>query len=122
MIIGVGTDIIEISRIKEAALKNEGFVEKVFTEQEKAAAKGAAYYSSLAGYFAAKEALSKALGTGFRGFFFKDIEIEKNTLGKPQLILRGRAKELSEELEVKAMHLSISHSRDNAVAFVVLEG
>lgn len=76
---------------------------------------------SVAGRFAAKEAVSKALGTGIRGFEFKDIEIDKNTLGKPIVSLRGEAKKLGEKLGNYKIHLSISHSKENAIAYAVLE-
>lgn len=122
MIIGVGTDIIEIGRIKRAIERNKGFLEKVFTKAEINDTSRDRSYSSLAGFFAAKEAVAKALGTGFRDFSFRDIEINKDSLGKPMVLLKGKAKELSEELLVKAIHVTISHSKDNAIAFVVLEG
>ncbi|MFA6941393.1 MAG: holo-ACP synthase, partial [Clostridiaceae bacterium] len=83
MIKGIGTDIIEIKRI-EKAIENESFIYKVFNENELKDINGNNLKAnSLAGKFSAKEAVSKALGTGIRGFSFKDIEILKDNPGKP---------------------------------------
>ncbi|MEA4816739.1 MAG: holo-ACP synthase [Lachnospiraceae bacterium] len=117
MIIGVGCDIVEISRIKKA-IGRETFNKKCFTEQE-LENKDA---KSLAGLFAAKEAVSKSLGTGFSGFSPKDIEIFKASSGKPYAKLYGYAREISENLGVKKISISIAHSDDNAMAFAVSEG
>ncbi len=122
MILGVGNDIIEISRIKRSAERTESFLAGVFTEEELKGARGAGRYESLAGYFAAKEAFSKALGTGVRGFSLKELEIFKDELGKPYIRVLGRAEAICCERGVKAIHLSIAHSKENATAFVVLEG
>lgn len=123
VIIGVGTDIIEIKRIEKALKTNPRFKEKLFTESERL------YFNkihnreeSIAGSFAAKEAVSKALGTGFRAFEMKDIEIKRNELGKPYVELQGVAKQLGEKLGLEHIQLSISHCKEYAVAFVVIEG
>lgn len=122
MIIGIGTDIIEIKRIECALERNSSFINKLFTENEIDYLKSRKMRpESVAGRFAAKEAVSKALGTGIRGFEFKDIEIDKNTLGKPIVSLRGEAKKLGEKLGNYKIHLSISHSKENAIAYAVLE-
>ncbi len=107
--IKIGTDIAEIERFSE--MKNlEAFVERIFTERERE------YFASLknptesiAGSFAAKEAFSKYLGSGFRGFGFLDVEILRSEEGKPYICFRGR--------EVAA-DVSISHSKTNAIAVV----
>lgn len=122
MIIGLGTDIIEIERIKNSILNTTGFSEKIFTINERKSTKGIKAYESFAGYFAAKEAFSKALGTGFRGFSMKDIEVYKDSLGKPYIRIFGKAKEICDELKVMNIHVSISHSKENAIAVVILEG
>ena len=75
----------------------------------------------MAGRFAAKEAVAKALGTGFRGFDFKDIEIDRTTLGKPIVILKGKAKLIAKKEGQYNIHLSISHGEDSAVAYAILE-
>ena len=122
MIIGVGVDIIEIRRIKSALDKNNGFLEKIFTSSEIEYLKGRNLRPEyVAGRFAAKEAVSKALGTGFRGFDFKDIIIESTTLGKPIVVLKGKAKLIAKKEGEYNLHLSISHGEDNAIAYAVLE-
>ncbi|WP_040213312.1 holo-ACP synthase [Clostridium polynesiense] len=122
MIIGIGTDIIEIERIKKAVSEGVSFKEKAFTSGEINSVKGIMQYSNLAGYFAAKEAFAKALGTGFRGFGLKDVEIYKDDLGKPNVRVSGKAEALCEQRKVMNIHVSISHNNENAVAFVILEG
>lgn len=123
MIKGIGTDIIEIDRIQKAMSQTKSFMDKVYTEREKD------YYTmhhknveTLAGFFAAKEAVSKALGTGFRSFGMQDIEILPNQLGKPEVYLYKNAKNLSEEIGINKMHISISHCKTYATAFAVAEG
>lgn len=123
MIIGIGTDIIEIDRIEKAIKTNPRFKEKLFTAYERS------YFESknnkaesIAGSFAAKEAVSKALGTGFRSFGMEDIEIRRDEMGKPYVSLLGEAKVLGESLGVRGIQLTISHCKDYAVAFVVVEG
>ncbi|MFR1709007.1 MAG: holo-ACP synthase [Clostridium sp.] len=122
MIVGVGVDIVEIRRIKDMLDKNSKFLEKIFTVKE------IEYLQTrnlrpeyVAGRFAAKEAVSKALGTGFRGFNFKDIIIESTTLGKPIVTLDGGARDILNKNGNAAIHLSISHGCDSAIAYAVLE-
>ncbi|ELU5587768.1 holo-ACP synthase [Clostridium perfringens] len=126
MIIGIGVDIIEIERVRQAIQNNKNFLSKLFTERE------IDYFISrnmnsevIAGNFAAKEAVSKALGTGIRGFSFKDIEILRNELGKPEVILHSGAKLIGNKLvgnnNSLRIHLSISHNNSNAIAYSVLE-
>lgn len=123
MIVGVGVDIVEIRRITEAMERNNNFIQKLFTDIEIEYLKSKRLRAEfVAGRFAAKEAVSKALGTGIRGFGFKDIEIERNELGKPIVVLKGKAKLIAEQYGNYNMHLSISHGEDNAVAYAVLEG
>lgn len=122
MIIGIGVDIIEIARIKEAVELNINFIEKLFSKNEieylQTRNLRAEY---VAGRFAAKEAVSKALGTGFRGFNMKDIEVDRNSLGKPMINLKGKAKHIAEKYGNYKMHISISHDRHSAIAYAVLE-
>ena len=90
MIIGIGTDIIEIERIEIAVKRTKGFINKLFTENEINIFESRGFKSEvIAGNFAAKEAVSKALGTGFRGFGVKDIEILRDELGKPVVNLNS---------------------------------
>lgn len=121
MIHGVGTDIIEIKRI-EASIKRFGqrFLDRIFTADEQTYC--LSYRDSsprFAGRFAAKEAIVKALGSGFRdGIGWLDIEIVNDEQGRPTARLSPALQEMFGEPEI---HLSISHSRDYATAFAVCE-
>jgi holo-[acyl-carrier protein] synthase len=122
MIIGVGIDIIEISRINDAIEKSPLFLEKVYTQNEIEYLKSRNFRPEYAaGRFAAKEAVGKALGTGIFQFSMKDIEIDRNANGKPVVVLRGKAKQVAQKLGEYKINLSISHSRENAVAYAVIE-
>ena len=115
-----GVDIIEIPRIKQVLDRyGQRFLDRVFTPDEIAYCRGRA--PNLAGRFAAKEAAMKALGTGVRGVSWKDIEVIRADSGAPSLRLHGRAEKRAERLQVGEMSLSISHSREYAVAFVVAQ-
>ena len=115
-----GVDIIEIPRIKQTFDRDgERFLKRVFTPDEIAYCRGRA--PNLAGRFAAKEATMKALGTGVRGVSWKDIEVICAESGAPSVKLHGRAKARAERLQVVEISLSISHSREFAVAFVVAQ-
>lgn len=121
MIIGIGTDIIEIERIGKAIKTNKHFLDKLFTENEIMLFKSKSMRTEvIAGNFAAKEAISKALGTGIRGFGFKDIEILRNELGKPIVRLNAKSESVIENKEYK-LNVSISHNNLSAIAFAVLE-
>ncbi|MCL2665233.1 MAG: holo-ACP synthase [Defluviitaleaceae bacterium] len=109
MIAGVGTDIIEIERIKKASEKN-CFLSRCFTDTER---RYATAPEKLAGLFAAKEAAVKALGEGFKRFLPADVEIIHDKNGKPSVKIKG--------LEEAVIHVSISHCRQYAVAFAVYE-
>ena len=119
MIFGVGCDLCEISRIEKT---DERFLKRCFTEKERELFKkkhNAA--QTIAANFAAKEAFSKAVGTGMRDFFFNDIEVLRDGLGKPYINLYGGAKEKYDELKISASFVSISHTKELAMAYVVLE-
>lgn len=121
MIIGIGTDIIEICRVEKAVKSTKGFIEKLFTENEIKMFESKGFKSEvIAGNFAAKEAVSKAIGTGFRGFGLKDIEVLRNELGRPIVNLSSKAYRALDREDVN-IHLSISHSKDNAIAYAVME-
>ena len=118
MIRGVGTDIVEISRI-EKSMNNSRFLEKNFTNSENEYFKNKKMKpQSVAASFAAKEAFSKALGTGVTGFFLKDVEIMHRENGAPYIKLYNNAKELCGNGKI---HLSLSHSKQYATAIVVIE-
>ena len=121
MIIGIGTDIIEISRIEKAIERTNGFVEKLFTEREVEYFKSKGFKANtIAGNFAAKEAVSKALGTGIRGFGLKDIEVLRDKLGKPTVYLSDKIYKLTGVKKFN-IYVSISHSNENAIAYAVME-
>ena len=122
MIIGVGTDLLEVSRVKKTLNKQVSFRESVFTSHEIDYCEGKKYKDRhYAARFAAKEAFMKALGIGWRyGISFTEIEIENNDLGKPELFLKGKAKKMADKLGVKEIHVSISHLKDLACAYVVI--
>ena len=121
MIIGIGTDIIEINRIEKVIMRTSSFIEKSFTNNEIEYFKLKGLKGNvIAGNFAAKEAISKALGTGFRGFGLQDIEILRDELGKPVVNLSHKINKLLDIKEFK-IHVSISHSNENAIAYAVLE-
>ena len=117
-IYGIGTDIIEISRIEKAINQTALFKKKVYTEKEiEYIEKKKEPYASYAGRFAAKEAVSKALGTGVRGFSLSDVEILNDELGKPNVILYNEILKHAKDLQIQ---ISISHSREYAVSTVII--
>jgi len=117
MIKGIGIDIIEIDRIRQAIAKNSNFIDRVFTENEKEIFEEKKYLpQTIAGFFAAKEAVAKALGTGIRNMKWRDIEILKDPLGKPYIKLHNNAKDLAYSMNIDKVLISISHSKENAVA------
>ena len=123
MNLSCGTDIIEIARVKHSIETCQGFQERVFTKEEinYCEQKKVAKYQSFAGKFAGKEAVVKALGTGFaKGISLQDIEIQNNENGKPNVQLYGNAKRIFKQLCAKEISISISHSDTDAVAFVVI--
>ena len=124
MIFGIGTDIIEVERMKKHLENNDALREKLYTTAEqKYCNKGkVTMYQCYAARFSAKEAFFKALGTGYRyGMAFHEIEVLNDELGKPYVNPHGKVKEFLEEKKIKSIHLSISHVKEMANAFVVLE-
>ena len=115
----VGVDIIEISRI-EAVIERWGktFLVRVFTPLE---LKSFSNTSSLAARFAAKEAVLKAIGACDKGISWQDIEILAESSGKPMVKLTGKAKLHADASGIAKFNISLSHSRDYAVAFVIGE-
>ena len=116
-ILDIGVDIIEIYRIKELIDKNKRFLEKVFTVKE------IEYFESkglraetIAGNFAAKEAISKSIGTGIRKFNLKDIEVLRNDLGKPIVKTYNNFNQICIDYNISEIKVSISHCKDYAIA------
>lgn len=127
MILGVGIDIVEIERIKKAIDKNSSedssrFLDKMLSQEEIDTFNYKLNrYEFAAGRFAAKEAVSKAMGSGFRGFDFKDIEIYNDSQGMPFVVLKNKAHEAVKAKGNYKIHLSISHEKNYAVAYALLE-
>lgn len=122
MIVGVGCDIIEIERIARA-IKSESFIRRVFTAEEAAYCqrRGLQAAASFAARFAAKEAVLKALGTGLREGSLQEIAVDNDGLGKPLVQLSGHFAMLAKQLGVKNIQISLSHSRELATAYVIME-
>ncbi|KAB3534181.1 holo-ACP synthase [Alkaliphilus pronyensis] len=123
MIIGIGIDIVEIKRIENAMKKNPRFINRILTDNEIQALKESNMKpESVAGFFAAKEAVVKAIGTGFRDIQWQDIEIYKDSLGKPMVHFHNNASKLAYSKNIDNILISISHSRENAVAQAIALG
>ena len=124
MIVGSGIDICEVPRI-EAAFQRFGdrFKNRVFTPGEiRYADRNANRFERYAARFAAKEAGMKAIGTGWRrGVRWQDFEVVNLPSGKPTLVFHGKAREFAERLGVTNVALSMTHTREQAMAFLVLE-
>lgn len=123
MIVGIGTDLVEIARVKKACEK-QAFLSRIYTGEERRQAERAGGFqiSRLAGDFAVKEAVAKAFGTGFRRFMPVDIEVLRDTLGKPYVVLYREADKLSQEMGIERIHVSITNEKEYALAYVVAEG
>ena len=120
--IKVGTDICSISRISAAYKRfGERFLVRILTREEKAYVMSSPRQltARLAGRFAAKEAASKALGTGWHGLGWKEIEIRRRPSGEPSLFLHGRAVDIATRRGLAHFEVSISHERDFATATVI---
>ena len=115
-----GIDIIEINRIVDVKKRfNKRFLKKIYTDQEILYCKDRG--PQLASRFAAKEAMMKALGTGIRGIPWKSIEVTRERGKAPKILLHGAAKKKAKELKIHNIALSLSHSKNLAVASVVAE-
>jgi holo-[acyl-carrier protein] synthase len=121
MRLATGIDLLEISRLHDAiATHGERFLQRVFTPRELEA--NAKKVESLAGRFAAKEAVAKALGCGIGDVSWKEIEILRAESGAPQLVLHGAAERMANEQGLTNWSLSLSHSQSHAIAMVVAIG
>ncbi len=113
-----GIDTIEISRLDDIKPEiKERFIKRVYTENEIFQARGRT--EVLSGLFAAKEAVSKALGTGIGYVQWRDIEIVHLSSGQPTLLLHGNADKVANQLGINSWSVSISHDRDKAIAMAV---
>ena len=124
MIVGIGIDLVEVTRIRrEVERHGDGVLAEVLTPEELEYCRSMAKpFPSLAARFAAKEALFKALGSGKRGAMsWQDLTVRRDDRGKPELVLRGATAEAVRELAADRIHLSLTHTDDHALAAVVLE-
>ena len=125
MILGTGTDLAEVPRVR-AAIERYGrrFIERIYTPAEIAyVERKANRYERYAARFAAKEAGMKAIGTGWRhGVRWQDFEVLNLPSGRPTLKLHGVAARVAERLGVRAISLSLTHTAEQGMAFVILEG
>lgn len=122
MIYGIGTDIVEVERLKKW-INNSSMIDRYFNQEEqKSFSNEQGACEHYAARFAAKEAFGKALGTGLAGFSLKDVYIKNNENGKPELIVKGSAAELIKKQcgEVK-IHVSLSHESAYAIAYIIIE-
>ena len=121
MIVGIGNDIIEIERI-EKAISKEGFKNKVYTQKElENIEKRGDRVETYAGIFSAKEAISKAIGTGVREFSLTDLEILNDDLGKPYVAVSEKLdKSIKDKKEDYQIEISISHSKKYATAVAIV--
>jgi len=121
-ILGIGIDIVEVERIKEGITKRETFLNRIYSENEiKLSERGKFRFEELAGRFAVKEAVLKAIKTGWRqGVTYKDIIVLNEPSGAPYVILSGKAQKLTESLGVKNIFVSISHTKKLAIGMAIV--
>ncbi len=124
MIVGIGVDIVEVGRVKDLLTRyRDRFVRRVFTDAEARYARGSVREAErLAGRFAVKEAVLKAFGTGkSQGMLWQDVETVRGPMGKPEVILYGKALKHMKNMNGNRIHVSITHDGGKAVAFVIIE-
>ncbi len=122
MIKGIGCDILEIERVRKL-VDNNNFMSTYYTEKELSYIKERANIAETAtAIFCAKEAAAKAIGTGFKGFSPRDIEILHRENGMPYIALNEKASEAAKKCGIKTFHVSLSHCREYAAAYVTAEG
>jgi len=114
--VGVGVDVVDVARFERSLTRTPGLRDRLFTDVERDLP-----LPSLAARFAAKEALSKALGAP-KGLQWHDAEIARGDDGRPLLAVRGRVADVAEKLGVRHWHLSLSHDAGLAIAMIVAEG
>jgi len=123
VIFGIGTDIIEVARIGKMVARGRQYLGTIFTEEEiiycESKARKSQHYAVR---YAAKEAALKALSVGWReGLAFCDIEVIDDDRGKPQVFVHGKVKDLFEQHQIKQTSISLSHSKESAIAVIILE-
>ncbi len=120
MIVGIGTDIVEVQRFS-SWLHNQALLNRFFHADEVEYIRSNNAVQTIAARFAAKEAFVKALGTGFRGITLSNICTKNNEYGKPYIVLYDDVEELYKASGANKMHITLSHEKKYASAFVVLE-
>ena len=126
-VVGVGVDAVDVARFRRILARPPGFAARFFTDAEQADARRTSDPTeSLAARFAAKEAVMKALGTGLGGFALTDVEVRRSAAagagrGAPSLVLHRSAAALAERCGAGTLHLSLTHTKQVAIAFVVAE-
>ena len=123
MIFGIGTDIIELDRIGAMLARGRQYLQTIFTDKEieycESKARRAEHYGVR---FAAKEAVLKALSRGWGdGLGFCDIEVLDDEGGQPRVFVHGKARDLFEQFQIKQASISLSHSKEHAIAVIILE-
>lgn len=123
MIFGIGTDIVEIDRIAKAVQKNDGFLEKYYTSNERRLIQERARAVQTAAMnFAGKEAVAKALGTGINGDVrLEQIEILRAETGAPYVVLCGSTEKYAREQGIRKIHISLSDTHQTAAAYAIAE-
>ena len=121
-VITIGIDAVEINRVKKAIERHPSFQKRFYTEREEAYAlsRKTHAFESFASSFAAKEAFYKAMRTGFREGAWKEVEVLRDEYGAPYIVLHGRTKEMAEERGIVEICLSVTHTREFALAEVLL--
>jgi holo-[acyl-carrier protein] synthase len=123
VIFGIGTDIIDVKRVEKMLSKGKQYLEAVFTEKEinycEKKVRKAEHYASR---YAAKEAILKAVGTGWRGkLTYHDIEIINDNSGKPHVFVQGEVRKFFDLNKIITTSISLSHTKETAIAFIILE-
>jgi len=123
VIFGIGTDIIEVKRVEKMIARGRQYLETIFTEDEMDYCEAKARkFEHYAARYAAKEAVLKALGTGWRGgLAYSDIEIIHDESGKPRVFVRGEVRRFFDEHQIRQTSISLSHTREIALAVIILE-
>lgn len=116
-VLGIGVDMVEIERVERALARHERFASRLFSERERERCMDCARPARrFAACFAAKEAASKAMGTGIRGFSWRELELLADERGRPVLQLSGRAREVAARMGIREILVSVTHTRDAALA------
>ncbi|MBV9155511.1 MAG: holo-ACP synthase [Acidobacteriaceae bacterium] len=124
MILGIGTDLTEVARIRKTLVQyGDRFLKRIYTDTERAYASSKANAAErFAARFAAKEAAMKAIGTGWRrGVTWKDFEVANEPSGRPILRMTGMGRQIAEQMGVKRTTISLTHTAETALALVILE-